>query len=54
MSCLYNFCERLIYKHLIIHCHINFHPCGGVRLSTQVPYLLLSLWSMPLLPNFMG
>lgn len=50
MSCSYNFCDRLIYKHLIIHRHIYFHSCGGVRLSTLVPYLLLSLWSIPLLP----
>jgi len=50
MSCLYNFCDCLIYKQLVIHCHIHFHSCGGVIQSTLVPYLLLSLWSIPLLP----
>jgi len=49
-SFLYNFCDSLIYKRFIIHCHLNFHSCGGVRLNTLVPYLLLSLWSIPLLP----
>jgi len=50
MPFLYNFCDRLIYKQLIIHCYINFHSCGGVRLNTLVPYLVLSLWYIPLLP----
>jgi hypothetical protein len=40
MPCLYNFCDLLIYKHLIIHCHINFQSCGGVKVSTLVQCLL--------------
>lgn len=47
VSCFYNFRNRLMYKHLIVHCHINFHSCGGVRQSTLLPYLLLSLCSIP-------